>query len=246
MALKISQKRLCKHLAPLGFFQVGCNVRTGTLLFSRESEKSELWERIEVICQGKHGEAVYAYAWVSVVRGINATKGLVEGELLLELASVPERGWTIIESGAQARDWESRLTEVGPKKCQLIARLKGDSLLASTANARSASKAVFDWLVDTANVLDIEELLERTSTADQLKHARRLADWPGVLQIRDAEHVYRIATIALIRCATELSDLTVNVDADPLYDFNLRWVVQLLVDRILNDANFNESLLTKR
>lgn len=241
MAMMVSVKRVGKLLEPQGFQLVYYHAQARLFVFSRNDPNPDLFQRVRIHCAGKRGEAAEGDAEVSVIRGANATKGLVEDELLLELASEPERGWTVLGTNDEAKDWEQRFAQFAPQQAAMLARKMGAELLAATAACRAAAAEMRERMGDIHDLLSTRSQLARDATAEQLQTARRLAEWPGVLQIAEAELVYEVATIAIVIHATEISSLRLNVEADPLYDRHLMWLIQILVDRIITENSWKPS-----
>jgi len=185
---------------------------------------------VDVVGQGKSGEAVYGHAGISLVRGRNATKGLDELDHLLELDEDKERNWTLIESRASdlAIDWERRFAVLAPTHAREVAIQAGQQLLDKTARERLATQTI---LIQLGTVFDLPRAYSRLLAECSHQERRRaeiLFEWPGVVQIPDADLLYRTATLAVARYTFGSADY----GADPLRDQNLMWLIQLLVDAI--------------
>lgn len=228
----ISVKRIEALLLPSEFVLVSEVPVERSAIFARRASQPHLFERIRFHCAGKRGEAAVARAETSVIRGGNATKGLVETKLLVKLASVPERGWTILQSVEDAKTWERKFVAVAPEQANRLSQEKGNELLAATELSRTAAIEICRQLGDVNDLAEITGRLEHEASGVQLQLARRLAEWPGVLQIAEATTLYNIATTAIVIHAPKLSRLSVNIEADPLHARDLMWLIQLLVDRI--------------
>jgi len=227
----ISPQRL-QALLTASQFKLADYVRAErSILFARPSFQPQLFERLKIHCSGARGEAAIARAEVAVIRGRNTTKGLVESKLLIEIASVPERGWTIIESQGDAVAWEQELAEIGPLEATRLVNEKGFELLAATKEVRTAADNIFALLGRWGNISGVAARLRHEASVNQLVKAKRLATWPGVLQIAKYEALYEIAVLALVLYAP-LIGYPLNSEADPLEQMELMWLIQLLVDKI--------------
>src|SRR5207248_1369102 len=82
--------------------------------FVRKSKAPDLFEWIFIEASGKRSEAVVASVATSLTSTILDRRGLAVEHLLMEIAEDQERGWSIVESQAEAREWESRLVGVAP------------------------------------------------------------------------------------------------------------------------------------
>lgn len=231
--MKVNPRRIAAKLAAWGFEPFFFSKISKEFEYVRATSIKDLFEQIWVIAQGKKGEAVYANLAVSVVKG-RATKGLVEIDLLMEMAGVPDRGWTIISSIDEAKLWEKQLAEVAPSRASKLAEEKGPELLERTASARNSVDRYFHFLEEHAGDLDeLEEWMMRKASSSTMKRSEQLAEWPGVLQVSGWDQVYRIATLAIVSFAHEVeAQADELVSADPLENPELMWRIQILADRL--------------
>ncbi len=242
--MMLSERRISRLLQTQQFELVSFSKVGRSAIFARQGPADHLFERVRFKCQGSRGEAVVAWVEASVVHGTNATKGLLELELLAELGHVKERvdkygcwvpgyGRAIVETTDEAKDWERRFAEVAPQQAAILAREKGPGLLAATTACRVAAEEVRERLGDLQDLQTSCSRLEHRASPEQRREVRRLAKWPGVLQIPCAEVLYEIATTGIVLCAPNITSLRVNIEADPLNSTDLMWLIQILVDRII-------------
>jgi hypothetical protein len=195
-----------------------------SIIMCRASDVPDLYEWLEVIGQGKAGEAVYGHVGVSVVGGRNATRGLIEERSLTELATDSGAGWTILHSKEETVAWERKFSELAPSQAQAMVQGKGASLLARTSEARKSVERYLESLPKGLKDLDmLLAHLKGQASASLLDKAVRWAEWPGVLQVDKWEGYYLAAALLIAQDYP---------DADPLEDFQLMSRIQILVDRL--------------
>ncbi|MFN0197434.1 MAG: hypothetical protein ACKVT0_11875 [Planctomycetaceae bacterium] len=221
--MKVSQRRLQKLLEPIGF--ITRRVGRHDLGFIRPDVLSDLYLLIELSFAGKKNEAVAGYVFISVTRWI-CIKGISEGNLLLNVASDKERGHTIVETTSQAKEWEYLLARNAPTAVEALAREHGQSLLDRSAHARQRAALHIQRLDRTeplyAQIIKFDVNL--------INAAQRLAEWPGVMQVYDAEEIYLLASAMVLSGDEEFS----YWGQDPLHNDDLMWQVQLVADEILS------------
>jgi hypothetical protein len=199
--------------------------------FVRPSALPGLFEQIVISSAGRSGEAVGCDVAISLVRSKLGTKGMCELDLLAELATDPERGWTIIENAEQAQEFERRVGEIAPSAARVLAQRKGPALLTRTAAARAAVDGHLKQLPDVTDLAALKTWLLTGLDSDGAALARRLAAGPGVLQKAGADLVYEVACLAIVRFEVGNQGVS-EAKLDPLGDRELMWRIQLLVDRL--------------
>src|SRR5688572_27029362 len=108
--MQVKSDRVLTLLESEGFWLSLENLSTFDVAFTRESRIPTLFESVHIKGQGKRGEAVYASAAISVLRGRLRTKILNESESLLDIGKgMPtyntDRKWTVIENSDDAIVW---------------------------------------------------------------------------------------------------------------------------------------------
>lgn len=230
--MRIKPIRLSRLLSQADFW-LAWQDRSHECGFSRSSERADLFEQLIVKSVGRHAEAVFANAAVSVVSGPMWTKGMVEMVLIDEVATNQERGWTEFHDEREIITWERQLAEVGPGRTRELAVTRGPKLLERTEEARRIVESVLSLLPPQAELGQLLMWLrERASDADQAE-ARRLSCSAGVMRLHDAEELYLVAGMALRTLSPVASD---GIQADPMNNPQLMWQIQLLVDRLLRRA----------
>jgi hypothetical protein len=240
--MKIKALRLLSRFRSDQGFQIAWLDRANEFAYVRASCVEGVFEQLIVKGAGKHREAIYADAAVSIVRGQVATKGLVELALLDELATDSERGYAIVRTDAQAIEWEKRFAELAPSRVVALAVEKGPQLLLQTLEARNAAAKYASLLSGERDLDELHAKLFAQATSDQRKEALRLTEWPGVLRIRGAENLYRTATLAIAIFSEDVEGrVDAFVGADPLENRELMWRIQILVDRLMIGMGIDET-----
>src|SRR5689334_17378277 len=103
--MKVEPSRLANALRDERFQLAHQACGDNAFVLLREDLAPDLFQWIWVNASGKRGEAVFAYAAVSVAKWI-AFKGLMDLRPMIELGENPERGTTIIETDVKAQAWE--------------------------------------------------------------------------------------------------------------------------------------------
>jgi len=227
--VRLDQRTLEKLLEAHGFDTAW---RSGSdLLFVRPSSVVGLFEHVLIGSAGPKREAIYADVVISIVQHRLGTKGLCELHLVEEVAADKERGWTVMRTLEESREWARKLADVAPRAAAALAAEKGPALLARTVTARAAVEAYLKQLPDAADLNVLTTWLLGRLGGDGVALARRLADGPGVLQNAGAEPLYEVACLAIVLFEVGSQGLA-EAKLDPLEDEGLMWRIQLLVDRL--------------
>jgi hypothetical protein len=200
-------------------------------LFLGRPYSEDLALQISVSASGRKGEAVYAYVGVTVIFGENATKGLIELDLLKEIASNKERAWTIIETREQAIAWEKSLARVAPARAEALARDKGPELLERTRDARDAAARYLGLLAPVADPSAVRSALERLSTAEQRETADRWTEYGAIQQMPNGTSAYYVSALAMLVHGEAVEGRPAPfARKKPIEEDALFWRIQLLVD----------------
>jgi hypothetical protein len=156
---------------------------------------------------------------------------MCELQLVEEVAGDAERGWTVMRSVEESREWARRLAGVAPRAASALATEKGPALLARTAVARAAVDGHLIQLPDAADLDALKAWLLGRLDTDGVAMARRLAAGAGVLQKAGAELVYEVACLAIVLFEVR-GERVAGAKLDPLGDRGLMWRIQLIVDRL--------------
>lgn len=231
--MKISCARAGKLLKPKGFVTRRTSPLVRHCAFVRPDQNPSLYQQIDVSFVGRHDEVVVAHIAASVARWIRV-KGLSVSRLLVEIAIEQERGWSIIGTKAEAEDWEQSLAEVGPIAVTKFVAEVGAALIERTEGARQFARDRLARLDPERDVSDQIAEFERSMPSILVTEARRLAAWPGVMQVDEAEGIYVLACLSVLHG----NDHLCLPDRDPLLNDELMWRIQLVADGILSwDAN---------
>jgi hypothetical protein len=224
--MTISHFRLRHLLLPQGF--ADSQVSRASMTFFRKDTREGLFQKIHVDFQGSYNEAVYGNVSASVARYLFLKIDLRHH--LMELDTDKERNWTIIETIEQAKTWEKRFAEVAPATAETFARERGNELLERTGHARHRSADHLRRLDPTKSIHQQVINFETANGSEFRRHAEKLAEWPGVMQVPDADEVYVLACCAVVSGNEE----SAFVGQDPLQNDELMWQIQLVADGILS------------
>jgi hypothetical protein len=205
---------------------------TDDLVFTRPSHKAELFESIIVGGQGKRGEAVSAEVGVAVTNWV-MYKLLGDVQFLSELGEDPQRGWTIIEDDDKARQWETRLVEVGPVRAKEWAASRGPQLLQETAHARAAVSKYLCLLEPTTNLHQKLALLKSASNKRILEETERLTACPIFGDGPNTELAYRVACQLIVSHSENVEGKS-YLGHEPMNDPELLSRIEILADRLLH------------
>lgn len=195
------------------------------ILLARRSSKQNLFEIVRIGRAGRRGEAVWADAEVAVVRGPNVVKGLVRSLPVLEIANVPERGWTILHSRGDASVWEEAVAKTLPSLTLELAVGQGGEILRETANVRAT---VAEILAAVHGDATMKMPIEAGVACRYQAAAEEILLRPGVWRVRAFEPAYRAAALALVIAADVVEGVDVEFKSpDDLYHVQM---MQLLAD----------------
>ena len=145
--------------------------------YVRPASRQELFEHIEIVSQGRKGEAVNAIAWVSLVRG-HRTR-FDERLFLSELCDgLPDVSYTLIESKDDAVNWERRVAGIAPARVKGVTAEKGEDILSRTEDARRAASRYVAMVRQVSDERVLEYLtyqLQQRTSVEQAKEADRVA-----------------------------------------------------------------------
>lgn len=231
MTMKVKQQRL---LAPLDAHGFTPGLRTYTVpsfTFVRRSESADLFESIIIEAQGKNGEAVIASVGVAVTRTV-MYKVMGDVRLLLEMAEVKDRGWTIISTEDKAKQWEEELVRTAPSLAREWAKSEGESILAGTQEARSAVRKYLERLHPVGDLKELNERLRRSANARTLSESDRM--YSG--GVEGTETAHDIACLAVLLFSEELENGKSYFGCSSLDDTSLMQRIAILADRLLMAA----------
>jgi hypothetical protein len=223
--------RLLEWLKRDGFEQGRFDSLVKEYSYVRAGFLAGTFEHIRVKCGGRSGEVAWATVGVSCAKRCPA-KGLIELDLLRELATDNDRGWADVRTVAQARRWEVSLAAIASTRATKLANEMGPALLNRTLAARSMAKKY----MDLAGRWAIQDL-DAKATGEQKELVRRVLDRPGVLaceELRPAYH-WAVLLLAVRGEETEYSGLSA-LEVDPFQAEELLWCLHLLADCLPRDA----------
>jgi hypothetical protein len=201
--------------------------------FVRKSKSPDLFEWIFVEASGKKSEAVVASVATSLTSRILDRRDLAVERLLMEIAEDQERGWSIVESQAEAREWESRLVDVAPVRADQLTEERGDELLHRTEEARRAVKRYLVHLDLAKPVATQIEQLRHNADPKQLGVAERLAWWWHC-----AEDIFALSWLCIVSFEAEVEDPPKSFAVqNPNFNAELLWRIELIADKLLSSRN---------
>lgn len=204
-----------------------------------------LYELISCNFAGRDRDAVVCRVGVSVTRIVQLKK-LTEKAVLVEVATVPERGWTIVESNEELRDWERKVADVAVSKAEQFANQHSRELLDRTRISRDAVRNCIDELLRCGSLDRCLTYLKSRATDEQLRVAERLAAWPGVQQVHGAAQIYDAACLAVVTRIRANNLPNPEVPAEmPLENDQLMWEVQLIADKLMDEEKVSGRLCRK-
>jgi hypothetical protein len=232
--MSVSPDRLRELLAADGFKPIWVDTLFGSFRFGRIGSFPGLFEQVWINTQGKTQEAVTASVAVSVVNSNTATRGLFEERHLSEVDTHEFRAYSNIENKEDALAWEKRLGQVASDAVLACARAQAQGLLQRTARVRDLIDRYESTIGSNESLDNLETLLKRKATAEQLQAAAKLAEWPGVCQFRGGQVLYEIACLMLILFAEKVeAKPDFFAKSDPLLELEVMWRIQVLTDRLL-------------
>jgi hypothetical protein len=227
--MKISCSRIGALLKRHGFVTRYTSAPAKSCAYVRDDQKKPLFQHIDVSFAGNHKEAVVAHVTASTTKWMRV-KGLSVSRLLDEIATDLDRGWSVVTTEDEAKEWEKSLAHIGPSKVSELATDEGGSLLERTREARQIAEVLLARLDREGNVSDQLAMLEHATPLGLVTEAQRLASWPGVMQVSGCENVYILACLSVLNGD---SDSTL-LGKDPLESDELMWQIQLVADGILS------------
>jgi hypothetical protein len=243
--MNLNVKRLEISLGALGFSRLQRQVAIDSLYFVRNSSLACLFDWIETHCSGRRQEAVGAYAGISVIGNGAPIKGLIENEILMEVAEDKERGWTEVLNDSDSIRWEQNLVRVAPIALQRLRERFGSCLLNATQNARRAAEAYLLRL-QCASPEGISHWYEAHPERGLRQQAEDIAKWPGICHLPSGHRIYAIAIFVLLLWSQETENTTYSFTYSGVLaipETQLLWRLQLLVDGILKCESKKVSVL---
>lgn len=184
---------------------------------------------------GERGEALSAWAGISIGSGWAYIKGLTETDLLEGLPyGVADRGYSLVDTDDKARVWEHRVAEAGPRRTAQVYERVASQLLKSTADAIVSVERYLGFIDPAQPATEVIAQLRATAGALGADQATALAEAPGVLQETGLEAVYQLAALLLVcyhRTVEPNLDLRLQ-GVVPMPAEGTMWRLQLLADRL--------------
>lgn len=198
-------------------------------LFVRATHEHSLFQQIFVTFAGRRHEAAVAYIAISVTKWIRF-KGLCVSRLFDEIASDQERGWAVVNSADEAKQWELSLALEGPRAVEELAREVGGELLKKTETIRKIAHNILSHFDAKQSVACQIAEMEQIVPAPIVSEASRLAAAPGVIQLYNSEDIYLLALLLILNhCREQFVQTRQNL----LSNNDFMWTIQLVADGIL-------------
>jgi hypothetical protein len=226
---------LTNSLRAVGFISVHSGRQNSKLVFVRP-RKDRTFERIVCEFVGKKNDAAVCWIGVSLTRLI-PFKGLTEIFVVSEVASDHERGWTIIESNEDRCNWFRSVVEIAVPKLDEVAENFAKDLIQRCGESMDRAKACLAGIEDDTSVNTLLINVKTKATEDELRVTERIVEWPGVVQIANAQTTYELATLLVLQTLYK-SRLPNPYDSKemPLEKTNLMWEIQLVADSLMGQC----------
>ncbi len=228
-----SRNSLLSALSGAGY-KLGRTSDSETSFTFTKARSDGLYELISCSFAGRNRDAAVCRVGISVTR-IVLLKNLTEESVVVEVATVPERGWTIVESDEQLRVWEQKVLDVAVPTANQFANEHSKALLDRTEKSREAVQTCIDEVLSFDSLDGCLTYFKSRTSDEQIHVARRLAEWPGVRQVNRAEQIYEVACLVVV-ARIRPNDLP-NPEEPvtmPLENDQLMWEIQLIADRLLD------------
>lgn len=239
--MMIKPRRLADRLARSGFIQAYYLKHVFEVAYVRRYSEN-LFELVHIHASGRRGEAVPALAVIGLTPGNAFLRKLSFHELVFDVAADKERGWTVLESDADAIAWEQLVADVVPQRCAALAAARGQELLDRSAESLRAVDQYWQrlHLLQRDSSLGLLEQLRQLATPTQRQHAERAVRFGAVMVIPGAWEAYDVASLAIQRFAAE-----VEGDADrfqktasPHDDLEWLWRIEILASRVAEEPGW--------
>jgi hypothetical protein len=229
MKIKVRPSRLLSSLAQYGFVAGPELSGQDSFTFVRRAKMPDLFEWIFVEASGKRSEAVVALVATSLTSKILDRRNLAEECLLTEIAQDQERGWTIVETQADAREWESQLVARGPLRAEQLTTERGEKLLQRTKKARQAVKRYLAHVNLTKPLAAQIAELRPNADPKQLGVAERLASWWGC-----EEDIFALAWLCIVSFEGQVEETPQSfAEQNPNFNSELLCRIELIADALL-------------
>jgi hypothetical protein len=150
---------------------------------------------------------------------------------------------SIVATREAATAWEDRFVEYAPKNARELAQTCGPSLLASSADARTAAKQYWTLLrsmIDETNSDYLERQLRQRLGEDEAREADRLAD--AAVHRNSLLSAYQAAALTVVLFGKEVEGSDALFKGQKVADNPaLAWRLYLLTDLLLRDMSIPAS-----
>lgn len=231
MNLARDVNRILREFARDHSFELAWSTRAGDLGITRRSSQEGLFEQVWLTFAGAGKDAVTTYAAVSVVGG-RGTKGLVELEVVRELATAEGRGYASIGSPAELSAWAAGLGAIMPARVKQLAQQVGPALLERTQTARQETKAWAQLIPPSARLHEIKAWAMSRLSGESQEAALRLADLPGVIVDEDERELYEVGALVITAAGADFPEAARLLNSNLLTEPEAMWRLQLLVDHL--------------
>jgi hypothetical protein len=155
-------------------------------------------------------------------------RDLTEEVLLMELAGDQDRGWSIIETDAAAREWESRLVSAALLNLERATQERGVPLLQRTEQLRRAVSGYTAHLDLSKSITELIRELGHHADPKLLGVAQRVA-W----DVRLDEDIYSLAWLCIISYEGVVEEQPTTFSRqNPYTNLELMWRLHLVADWI--------------
>lgn len=190
-----------------------------------------VFSEVTVTHQGRKKDAVYATIGLSLTRWIPRDPS--DERILTEIAGIPERGWSLIHTAAEATQWEAKLVNLLPSAIETFAHEHATALLDRTVSFRDAANSVLAGLSKSISFVEQISGFERCYGNEFVREASRIAHFPWVMEVSNCEAAYTLAICAVLAAGGGGFSFGMN----PLHSEPLMWQIQLVTDELLTWGN---------
>lgn len=228
MKIKVKPSRLLSLLTSHRFATGPTLPGQDSFTFVRQASRPALFEWIVVEAAGKKSEAVWASVATALTQSMLLRRDLGEEVLLTELAGDQERGWSIIETDAAAREWEGRLVSVALLNLERVTQERGVPLLQRTEQLRRAVSGYTARLNLSKSIPQLVRELGHDADPKLLGRAQRVA-W----DVRLDEDIYGLAWLCIISYGAVVEEQPTTFSRqNPYTNLELMWRLHLVADWI--------------
>lgn len=235
--MKIHANRLLDLLQPQGFQLSWDKKSFHSIGYIRLDQRPGIYQGIMVNGQGKRGEAVYPYIFLSLLRGEPYTKRLNEVKFIddIKVNWNADRSWSIIKTDHDAVMWESELAKRALDLLNDFSYERGDIFVKQNEEymdivTKYEGKLVGLESLEGDQVVGFgDDCSDLRKIANEIAESLQIPCLPGEM----GQRARRLAFFTLLHFSGEVeNDASIYSGKHPLSDDRLLIVGTLLAERI--------------